>query len=130
MQQDLAEAKSSMKREYTSLWSAVQDLNRLDASKEKAIDALLTDKVRSEKKLGRAQRQYQQLQQELTVLDAELLGEARREGLLSSINAPPPLPSQSALTSRPPPPPPPTLLVLLLQLVLVLLVLVLWGQLP
>jgi hypothetical protein len=75
-----------MKREYTSLWAAVQDLNKLDATKEKAIGTLLDEKLKSDRKLTRAQMQYQKLQDELAALDEDLLSTARKEGILTSLN--------------------------------------------
>ena len=83
---EMSEAKDTMKREYTSLWAAVQDLNELDATKEKAIGTLLDEKLKSDRKLSRTQMQYQKLQEELAALDADLLSTARAEGILSSLN--------------------------------------------
>ena len=83
---EMSEAKDTMKREYTSLWAAVQDLNKLDATKEKAIGTLLDEKLKSDRKLTRAQMQYQKLQDELAALDEDLLSTARKEGILTSLN--------------------------------------------
>ena len=86
MTAEMNEAKDTMRREYTSLWAAVQDLNKLDATKEKAIGTLLDEKLKSDRKLSRTKLQYQKLQEELTALDEDLLSTAKAEGILKCLN--------------------------------------------
>jgi len=74
-------AQAAMQEEYATLWVAVQDLNKLDASKEAAIGALLQEQQQGRTKLKQAQSAYAALQRELTAIDDELLDAARAEGL-------------------------------------------------
>jgi hypothetical protein len=71
---ELAIAKEDMQKEFTSLWLAVQQLNSLDAAKERALQDLISDRDKAVKerneaieKLNVMQKEYAELQSELEV---------------------------------------------------------------
>lgn len=82
----LEKSQESMQREFSSLWIAVQELNKLDAAKEKALAELISDRDRVVVEKNNAttnlmdlSRKYQQLQQDLEAIDRDLLEAAEAE---------------------------------------------------
>ena len=70
----LEKSQESMQREFSSLWIAVQELNKLDAAKEKALAELISDRDRAVVEKNNAttnlmelSHKYEQLQQDLEV---------------------------------------------------------------
>lgn len=74
-------AQRVMQEEYASLWVAVQDLNKIDQTKEQAIDLLLREKQDDRVKMHKMHNRYLALQSELKEIDRELLEEARAVGI-------------------------------------------------
>ena len=72
--QELESSKEDMQREFASLWLAVQQLNKMDASKETTIRELINERDRAvnekyeiSKKLQDVSIDYERLQKELQV---------------------------------------------------------------
>lgn len=85
---ELAIAKEDMQKEFTSLWLAVQQLNSLDAAKERALQDLISDRDKAVRerneaieKLNIMQKEYAELQSELEAIDSDLLRAADMEGI-------------------------------------------------
>jgi chromosome segregation ATPase len=73
-QRELAEAKGDMEKEFSQLWTSVEQLNKLDASKDKTIaelkaerDAAAREKNEYIKKFRVMEQEYEGLQSELQV---------------------------------------------------------------
>ena len=79
--QQMEAAQLAMQEEYASLWVVVQDLNKIDQTKEQAIDLLLREKQDDRAKLHKMYNRYQSVQSELKEIDRELLEEARAAGV-------------------------------------------------
>jgi len=79
--EDLATSQESMQKEFASLWMAVQELNKLDATKENAIRELLMEKDRYAQQLQIVTSDYLKLQGELEAIDDDLLETAHAEGV-------------------------------------------------
>lgn len=85
---DYDTSKTEMQNEFSSLWLAVQQLNKLDASKDAMIATLTTEKDRAlnEKtalqfEFNKMSKEYNTLQNELHAIDLDLLDAADTEGI-------------------------------------------------
>lgn len=72
---ELLNAQENMQKEFASLWMAVQELNKLDASKERALAELISDREHAVREkdaavleLGEYKQKYRDLQSELQVV--------------------------------------------------------------
>jgi len=86
--QELEVSKEDMQKEFSSLWLAVEQLNKLDASKDKAMaeltasyDEACRDNNMWESKYNAIVRDYDTLQRELQAIDLDLLDKADVEGI-------------------------------------------------
>lgn len=82
----LEKSQETMQSEFSSLWLAVQELNKLDAAKEDALAELIDDRARvlaerdsGLKKFHELSIKYASLQQDLETIDRDLVAAAEAE---------------------------------------------------
>jgi len=85
---ELSSSKDDMQKEFASLWMAVEQLNKLDASKDKALaemtaarDTAVREKREIERSFISMKKEYESLQSELQSIDLDLLDVADNEGI-------------------------------------------------
>lgn len=86
--EELEQSKEDMQKEFSSLWLAVEQLNKLDASKDKEMadlaqsyDEACKKNAVWEEKYRAIVRDYDNLQRELQAIDLDLLDKADLEGI-------------------------------------------------
>jgi hypothetical protein len=70
--EELETSKTEMQKEFSSLWLAVEQLNKLDASKDKTINELTTERDNALKELKEWKKKYQSMKSEYDGLQSEL----------------------------------------------------------
>lgn len=71
-QAQLLASQASMQKEFASLWSAVQELNKLDTIKEHHLSEVLSAKEVATTRLGRAVGRCEELEREIVAMDRVL----------------------------------------------------------
>jgi chromosome segregation ATPase len=79
-QQELETSKSEMQKEFSSLWLAVEQLNKLDASKDKTIHELTIERDNAVADYKEVMKKYKAMKKEYDGLQSEL-----------QVSSPPPL---------------------------------------
>lgn len=69
---ELAMAKGDMEKEFAQLWTSVEQLNKLDASKDKTIAELKAERDAAVKEKNDILKKYREMQQEYEGLQSEL----------------------------------------------------------
>jgi chromosome segregation ATPase len=65
-------SKSEMQKEFSSLWLAVEQLNKLDASKDQNIRELITERDQAVRECKEITRKYKEMKREYDGLQSEL----------------------------------------------------------
>lgn len=71
-QNELDKAKEDMQKEFSSLWSAVEQLNKLDATKDKTIAGLTEERDKAIRERNEFAKKYKAMQNEYEGLQSEL----------------------------------------------------------
>jgi chromosome segregation ATPase len=69
---ELESSKSDMQKEFSSLWLAVEQLNKLDASKDKNIHELIVERDNAVKECKEITKKYKEMKREYDGLQSEL----------------------------------------------------------
>ena len=69
---DLLTTQENMQREFASLWMAVQELNKIDATKEQALADLISDRDRTAAERDKALQKLHEYSQQNKRLHSEL----------------------------------------------------------
>ena len=84
----MSKAQQEMQKEFATLWRAVEELSEVEASKDKALLSLTSDRNRfsTEKqealvRLRRLKNDYKALQEEVHTIDEDLINAVEAEGI-------------------------------------------------